>query len=202
MWSLEIISLIVSVIGVLTGAFISYHLYFLSKKLSASDRLNWRLSLREQIDDHVLQIKKKQLNSKCELININRYHKDYPHNNDKNWFKGYTYTAAELKDYTFDGLEFIDNIQLLYQEKDCYVLRSELEKSQKNDIKVFRVGVIPYEWITAIDLRGDEYSYRPQLFVKFKGKGKYPFKYYRYYKIPDKDGDYMHLIDKKIIGAA
>ncbi|MEI8249521.1 MAG: hypothetical protein WCG07_03455, partial [Candidatus Taylorbacteria bacterium] len=43
------------------------------------------------------------------------------------------------------------------------------------------VGIVPYEWIEYIDSSGDEFSYRPQFFAKFKGLNKTPYKYLAYY---------------------
>ncbi len=68
-----------------------------------------------------------------------------------------------------------------------------MPKDGKN-IKVFEVGVVPYEWIDYVDLRGDEHGYKPLFFCRFKGKRYwkmspkrllpfgYPYKEILYYK--------------------
>ncbi|HAS80555.1 MAG: hypothetical protein UR25_C0001G0161 [Candidatus Nomurabacteria bacterium GW2011_GWE1_32_28] len=174
-------------ISLLVQSFIAYHIFFLSKRLSDKAKL-----------EHKERIKKKaeelKLGREVYLVNVKRYFKDYPSNKEK-MFSGYSHIKAEIKTTRFDGVEFICGIKEIYRKPDgCLTLNTESKKTAQEKIKVFEVGVIPYEWIEYIDLRGDEHGFVPLFFGYFKGRRYwqkswkrflpfgYPYKEIIYYK--------------------
>ena len=158
----------IGVLQIIIGGFIAYHVFFLSKQLSNKAKL-----------EHKERIKKKaeELKSGKEvyLVNVKRYFKDYPSNKER-MFSGYSHIKAEMKTTRFDGIEFFCGIKEIYRKPDGgLTLNGESEKTAQEKIKVFEIGVVPYEWIEYIDLRGDEHGFIPLFFCYFKGK--------RYWKI-------------------
>ncbi len=158
----------IGALQIIIGGFIAYHVFFLSKQLSNKAKL-----------EHKERIKKKaeELKSGKEvyLVNTKRYFKDYPSNKER-MFSGYSHIKAEMKTTRFDGVEFFCGIKEIYRKPDGgLTLNGESEKTAQEKIKVFEVGVVPYEWIEYIDLRGDEHGFIPLFFCYFKGK--------RYWKI-------------------
>jgi hypothetical protein len=92
--------------------------------------------------------------------------------------------------------------------------KSSGELSFKGEYKekvfnAFPVGVIPYEWIEYVDLRGDEYGYVPLFYCYFKGKiywkrswrrflpFGYPYKKIVYYRESDVYHEGSDPIDMK-----
>ena len=158
----------IGVLQIIIGGFIAYHVFFLSKQLSNKAKL-----------EHKERIKKKaeELKSGKEvyLVNVKRHFKDYPSNKER-MFSGYSHIKAEMKTTRFDGIEFFCGIKEIYRKPDGgLTLNGESEKTAQEKIKVFEIGVVPYEWIEYIDLRGDEHGFIPLFFCYFKGK--------RYWKI-------------------
>lgn len=172
---------IVGIVGIIISSIIAYHVFFLSRKITLKDNLLHKESIGKNVEK-ILQKIRQGVRRKIELINIDRYAKDYPHNNNLSR-KGYSYMGAELKALRFDGVEFFCGIREAYKiDNDNYVLLGKEDKNQNIEtVNLFEVGIVPYEWIKYIDLQGDEFSWRPQFFVEFRGKDKYPYKYLRYY---------------------
>lgn len=190
---------LVGIGGILVGGFIAYHVYFLSKKINLRDRLVHKENIMNQVEPMLHKISK-GINSKVELINIKKYLKHYPHDNNLT-NDGYTYLGAELKALRFDGVEFFCAVREIYKKSDGSLTLKEDEGAVCENYNVFEAGIVPYEWIEYIDDRGDEFSYRPQFFVKFKGLEKYPYKYLTYYKESDrynKDNDPMDFKYRKV----
>jgi hypothetical protein len=169
---------VLAVIGILVSAFIAYNIYFLSKRLTFQDTLLNAAQIREKTDPLLADIRKGN-SSKIEFINVKRYKKDYPHNNEKSRH-GYTYQGAELKGYSYDGVEFFNTVHKGYLDAEGKLTLTETKKAA--GFNVFEVGVVPYEWIVYVDPIGDDTAYRPQFFAKFKGKFKTPYKTARYYR--------------------
>ncbi|MBD3272835.1 hypothetical protein GF385_00590 [Candidatus Dependentiae bacterium] len=176
-WLLENI---IGIVGILVGGFIAYHVYFLSKKINLKDRLNHKENISKKVETILDKIRSGG-NSKVELINIKKYVKNYPHNNEENRY-GYTYLGAELKSLRFDGVEFFCEVKEVCKKEDNNLALKESKNSKREKYNVFVAGLIPYEWIEYVDIQGDEFSYRPQFFSNFKGKEKSPYKYLTYYK--------------------
>lgn len=197
-----VINNIVGITGILIGGFVAYHIYSLSKKLTFRDRMSNMQEIKKQ-SYKILNEVRNGISRKVEIINTKKYKKHYPHNNDMTKH-GFTYLGAEIKGPKYDGIEFFcDMPQCLYIDEDE---NFTLKKTGKNaEFNVYPVGLIPYEWIEYVDTNGDEFSYRPQLFVQFRGKGKCPYKEVRYYKRSDvfeKDRDplemeYVETVDIK-----
>lgn len=153
----------IGILQIIIGGFIAYHVFFLSKRLTEKAKL-----------EHNERIKKKaeelKLGKKIYLVNVKRYFRDYPSNREK-IFSGYSHIKAEIKTTRFDGVEFFCGIKEIYRKPDGNLtLNSESAKTAQEKIKVFEVGVIPYEWIEYVDLRGDEHGFIPLFFCYFKGR--------------------------------
>ncbi|MEI6498461.1 MAG: hypothetical protein WCO23_00675 [bacterium] len=170
---------VLGILGIFASIFIAYHIYFLSKRLGFRDKLTHSEEIRNKVEELLGKVRK-GINRKVELVNIYKYKKYYPQNNDYNRL-GYTYLGAEIKDIRYDGIEFFAEMP-----KEIY-LRPDgkygFKKTKKKvNFLVYPVGLIPYEWIEYIDLRGNEFGYNPLFFVNFKGIKKYPYKRMFYYK--------------------
>ncbi len=185
---------VLGVLQLLVGAFVAYHVFFLSKRLSNKAKLDHKEVIKNKAEDHLADINKKGLNREVYLVNINRYFKDYPSNKEK--IRGYSHIKAEIKATRFDGIEFFAGVVELYQtEAGEYSLKED--RGQRCSYNAFQVGVVPYEWIEHIDPEGDEYAYIPLFYCHFNGRiywknnwkrflpSGYPYKYLRYYKISD-----------------
>lgn len=191
-----LINNIVGVIGILIGGFIAYHVYFLSKRLTFQDKMANSDKIKRQVYK-ILNEVRNGISRKVELINTKKYIRHYPHNNKKNRL-GYTYLGAELKGPKYNGIEFFcDMPQNLYIDKDGeFTLKKTDRTDRKVDFYVYPVGLVPYEWIEYVDTNGDEFSYRPQFFVKFNGKERYPYRCVQYYKrseVYDKTKDPLEM---------
>ncbi len=174
---------VVGIIGIVVGGFIAYHVYFLSKRLDLKDRLTHRDNVRKRVEPILAEIRK-GINSKVELINVRKYLKYYPETNERNRH-GYTYLGAELKALKFDGVEFFCAVREVYKDSEGKLSLQGGNGLVQENYNVLEAGVIPYEWIEYVDVRGDEYSYRPQFFTQFNGKEKFPYKYLVYYRESD-----------------
>jgi len=154
----------IGILGIIIGGVITYHVYFLSKQS--------KLEHKEKIKQKAEELK---LGREVYLVNVKRYFKDYPSNKER-IFSGYSHIKAEMKTTRFDGIEFFCGIKEIYRKPDGRLtLDSKSEKTATEKIKAFEVGVVPYEWIEYVDLRGDEHGFVPLFFCHFKGK--------RYWKI-------------------
>lgn len=169
--------------GILIGGFIAYHVYFLSKKIDLKDNLVHKDNVRKKVEPMLHEISK-GMNSKVELINVKKYSKHYPQNNklDKD---GYTYVAAELKALKFDGVEFFCGVREIYKKPNGGLSLKKAKNFVQEKYNILEAGIVPYNWIEYVDNRGDEFSYRPQFFVRFLGLNKCPYKYFNYYKESD-----------------
>lgn len=176
--SIEIINIITSVLGIIIGTFVAYHVYSLSKQQTFRERFTRRESIQKQLDEQIYKIRN-GISSKVEIINIAKYDTHYPADNTEN-HHGYTYLGAELKSYHFAGVEFFCEVISAYRISDTSFSRKP-SSSESTSFNILVAGVIPYEWIESVDLRGDDTSYRPQFYVYFNGTKKYPYKTYRYY---------------------
>jgi len=181
------LSVWIALAGVVFSGFIAYHVFFLSRRLSFQDEMTHGAKVREQVAVLMSDIRK-GYNSKIEFINVKRYKKDYPHNNDENRH-GYTYQAAELKGYSYDGVEFFNSVHDTYLDAEGKLTFKKTKKPA--GFGVLEVGVVPYEWIVYIDPVGDDTAYRPQFFTKFKGrigkrgKCRVPYKSFRFCKVSE-----------------
>lgn len=177
-------------ISLLIQAFIAYHVFFLSKRLSHRAKLEHKETIKRNADEI-------KLGREIYLVNVKRYFKDYP-SNTEGLISGYSHIKAEMKTTRFDGVEFFCGIKELYRKTDGRLsLNKKHEQSAVEKIKVFEVGIIPYEWIDYIDPRGDEHGYKPLFFCYYKGRRYwkndfkkflpfgYPYKEIVYYRDSD-----------------
>lgn len=176
--TLEKINTLISVAGICIGVFVAYHVQSLSRQQTFRERFARREAIQKQIEDLLYKIRN-GINSKVELLNVAKYDTHYPANNEKNRH-GYTYIGAELKGYHFAGVEFFCGNISAYQLDDNRFSRKQSTPNQESKT-ILGTGVVPYDWIESVDIRGDDTSYRPQFYVHFKGKDKYPYKTTYYY---------------------
>lgn len=172
---------IIGILGIIVSGFVGYHVYFLSKKLEAKDKLTHKDAIRKNVEPLLRRIRYDGISSKIELVNIKKYFSHYPKTNKLNK-DGYTYLGAELKALRFDGIEFFCAVREVYKNSNGVLSLKKEKDSVQQDYNVFEVGVIPYDWIEYVDVGGDEFSYRPQFFTKFNGIKKFPYKYLVHYK--------------------
>lgn len=200
-------------LSILIQSFIAYHIFFLSRRLSTKARLEHKEKLKQKAEEILGEIHRKGLRSKVYIVNISRYFKDYPSNEEKR-FAGYSHIRAEIKATRFDGIEFFAEMpKEVYKRNDGRISFS----GEKNDklFNVYPVGIVPYEWIEHIDPEGDEYGYYPLIYCYFKGSTHwkfwkrllffgYPYKkmiFYRLSDVYDKKNDpydmkYVYVADK------
>lgn len=188
---IEWLNLSAAIAAIIVGSFIAYHVYFLSKRLKFSDEMRRRHELRIHISKQLSEIRS-GVSAKIELVNAKKYKTHYPFNNDSKG--GRSYTTGELKSLRFNGVElFCDFPQEAYfTDESTLTLKKTDAKAPYN---VFPVGLIPYDWIEFVDLEGDEFTYRPQLFVRFKGLKQSPYERVMYYKTRDssKESDSIEM---------
>ncbi|PIR84140.1 hypothetical protein COU18_00050 [Candidatus Kaiserbacteria bacterium CG10_big_fil_rev_8_21_14_0_10_51_14] len=150
-------------ISLLIQSFIAYHVFFLSKRLSYRAKLEHSERIKRNVDEI-------KLGREIYLVNVKRRFKDYPSNKER-LISGYSHIKAEMKVARFDGIEFFCGIKEIYRKPDGKLsLNKKHEQSATEKIKVFEVGVIPYEWIDYIDPRGDEHGYKPLFFCYYRGR--------------------------------
>jgi len=168
---------IIGMLGIIISIFIAYHIFYLSKKISFTNKIKHAQKIRESIEKLIAI---NVLAPKVEIINVKKYFKDYPFRNSKNKH-GYTYLGAELKQARFDGVEFFCGVEEVYYDSDKKYSLFKKEGYEKCEENVLKTGIIPYDWIKYIYIDGVSTGYRPQFFVNFNGKNKEPYKYFAYY---------------------
>jgi len=162
-WLLENL---VGIVGVAVSIFIAYHILFLSRKISKKDKLEHKEKIKQKTEELLSRIYREGIRSKVYLVNIGRYFKDYP-SNDEKLFSGYSHIRANVKSTRFNGIEFFTEIININIGVNG---RMSLTGDNSNGIlKAFAVGVVPYEWIEYVDLQGDEYEGVPLFYCHFKG---------------------------------
>lgn len=192
---IELINTFISIVGIGLGTFVAYHVYSLSKQQTFRERFTRRESIQKQLDEQIYKIRN-GISSKVEIINIAKYDTHYPADNTEN-HHGYTYLGAELKSYHFAGVEFFCEIISAYKINDTTYSKKPTG-DEATSTNIFMTGVIPYEWIESVDLRGDDTSYRPQFYTHYLGLKKSPYKNFRYYvKHPDKTNDFLEILLKE-----
>lgn len=145
------------------GTSITVLLFVLSRQLSKRDRIEHREIIKRKAE-------KLKLGQEVYLVNTKRYFKDYPLNKE-GLLSGYSHIRAEIKATRFNGVEFFCGIKgALEKPSGVLVFNNESKNDKQEEIKIFEAGLVPYEWIEYIDLRGDEYGYKPLIFCYFKGK--------------------------------
>lgn len=179
---------VIGILGIIISIFIAYHIFYLSKKISFTNKIKHAQKIREIVErllsDNSLVGWKTQ---KVEIINVKKYFKDYPFTNKKNKH-GYTYLGAELKQFRYDGVEFFCGIEEVYINSDKKYSLIKKNGYNKCENNIFKVGIIPYDWIKYIFIDGDmSTGYEPQFFVNFIGQNKEPYKYFTYYLSGDSD---------------
>ncbi len=183
------------IIGIAVSIFIAYHIFFLSIRISNQSKLERKDKIKNIVDELLAKIHQKELRSKVYLVNINRYFKDYPDNQEK-LSSGYSHIHAEVKSARYNGIEFFCSMPEQAYVSECGELSLDKKKGKKAFL-VYPVGLVPYEWIEYVDPDGDEYGWVPLFYCKFKGRiywknwwrklipFGYPYKEICYYKKSD-----------------
>lgn len=183
------------IVGILISIFIAYHISFLSSRISNRNRLEHKEKIKETVETLLAKIHREGLRSKVYLVNINRYFKDYPGNQEK-LSSGYSHIRGEVKATRYNGVEFFSSgpEQAYFSAKGTLTLRKQ---ENEKAFLVYPVGLVPYEWIEYVDPSGDEYGWVPLFHCKFKGRiywrnwwrklipFGYPYKEIIYYKKSD-----------------
>src|ERR1700680_224638 len=164
---------VVGIIGIIVSAFIAYHGFFLSRRISSRQRLEHKKTISAIIEPIIRKIDQGTAR-KVEIVNVRKYPEKYLGDNTRDRH-GYSYLGAELKALRFDGVEFFCGVSQVFQKRDGRFVVEKPKDGAKMEWNVFEVGVIPYEWVEFVDPRGDEFSYRPQFFTYFNGPGKSPY---------------------------
>jgi hypothetical protein len=180
---------ILAVLGILVGAFIAYHLYFLQKRISFSAKMRSIEKVRNKVNDELLDNNHRNVSSEVIIVNTLRYKNGYEGDNNLSLRRGYMEQRVAMKAGRYDGVEFFEAMQrqAYYDKKG----RLTLKHTDNEAFGVYTVGFVPYGWIEFVDWRGDEFYSVPLFFVKYRGLFREPFKQYRYYKRSDMadDGD-------------
>jgi hypothetical protein len=92
-------------LSLLVQVVIAYHLFYLSKRLSSTAKLEHKEKIKQKVDELLARIHREKLDGDVHLVNVKRYFKDYPSHQEKR-FEGYSHFAAEIKATRFDGVEF------------------------------------------------------------------------------------------------
>jgi hypothetical protein len=163
----------------------------LSMRLTIKGHLEHKEKIKAKAEDLLAKMHSKKLRKKVYVVNVKRYLKDYPTNKEKR-FEGYSNIAAAIKATRYNGIEFFEGMP-----REVYKTPNGELTFKSNDNKeeflAYPVGIVPYEWIEYVDPDGDEYSYFPLFFCRFKKvinwkfwlKGvplMWPYKKITYYK--------------------
>lgn len=181
----------IEIIGILVGIFIAYHIYYLSKSIDYKQKLKHKEEIRKKANKILGRIRNENVNSEVYLINIDRYYKDYPQNEEKRG--AYSHLKAEIKTTNFRGVEFFSISPIsLYRKNNGNLTKKEIQNSEV--LNAFPVSTVPYSWIEDIDPTGDEFNGCPLFFVKYKGRSFWGFwKRFGLYKHPYSKTDYYEL---------
>ena len=133
---------LIGIIGILTAGFIAYHVYFLSERIKLRDKLSNRDRLKKDIDK-LISRNTDEHTQEVELINVKKYEKFYPDNNDENK-DGYTYLKAAVKNVCYDGVEFFTGLPIeAYKNSNGDLSLEQKTKEQKEVLLLHPVGLIP-----------------------------------------------------------
>ncbi len=78
-------------LSLLIQSFIAYHIFFRTKRLLNKDRLEHKEKIKQKAE-YLIGIRR---NAEVYLVNINRYFRDYPSNDEKR-FESYSHIRAEI----------------------------------------------------------------------------------------------------------
>ena len=163
----------VSVIGLIISSIIAYHVWFLSKKITLSTKLDHKV----KIQGKVLQLleetyKTKERRNRVYLIDADVYEKYYPSN--ENRFGRVSHFLVGLMGYKSTGIEFFTENTIQVSENTNGEFSREIQK-EIEPITAHVIGLVPYEWIIEIDLNGDDYNTSSLIFCRFKNKSMWKF---------------------------
>ncbi len=165
---------------------------YLYTRKSTQQILEHKEKIKRIADQLIFEIHRDNLRNKIILVNTYKYPNKYLSNKES--ILGYSSIKGEIKATKFDGVSFFAStpMEIYRNKKDKFTFKPN--GTEKFNI-VFPVGTIPYEWITNIDLEGDEYDGYPIFYCKFKGNIPwrklikiplgFPYKYVEYFTIRD-----------------
>lgn len=158
------------VAGIILSGLIALTIYLLQQRLSDKQQVDHRLEIEDKAGQKLSEIHYKGHSSKAQLYNSKLLDSKHFSKNKRSIVWGYPYHGAELYSANFDGLEFVVGIEKI------------------NNIKHYKVGVIPYEHILGIKPNGDGsfsgmiFYVRPRLIQR--DKYSIAYRSFRYYPIP------------------
>jgi hypothetical protein len=170
---------VVGIFGIIIGAIIAYHVFFLSRSINFMGRLTHKENVRKRVEP-LLGFIATGTARRVDLINVKKYLSHYPNSNEETRH-GYTYLRAELKGLRFDGVDFFSGVREVYRKEDGTLSLHAGEDRTRENENALEAGLIPYEWIEYVDTEGDEYGGYPLFFTQFKGHKKSPYKSCSYY---------------------
>ncbi len=163
-----------SIFSIIISTFIAYHIFFLSKRLSMRDKLAHQKIINEYISRLKSEIYSKKRCSRVYLVDADVYEKYYPNNDNK--FGRYSHIRGEIKDAFFNGIEIItETINVVQDTEGKYIRCSNEKLTENNKMKAIKVGIIPYDWVIDINLKGDDTNGSALIYCYFRKKSNWKF---------------------------
>lgn len=155
-----------------------YYPQFMVKSLKEDEVLLKRnLDLKRRIEkdfEGLIDYRSEDRKQNTEMI-IRAYNKnDYPYDNEKNEFGEYSWFKVEFHKIYYNGIEFLygSGEKIVVYEDNSWNFESEKDKDKKTRvISAFQVGQLSFSEIVDYDLKGDEFTFIPHFYCKFKYEG-------------------------------
>jgi hypothetical protein len=133
-----------------------------------SERVQHQEALRTQFQDHIAEHRAKKLRKDVIIRHVNRMD-SYPNVEERPgispWFK------LGLLDTYHMGIIVGLGWHGLITCKDG-LRRADYKAGEQGDVTAMLTGEIPYDYIDAMNPRGDEYYYLPHIFCQFANRGE------------------------------
>ena len=96
--------------------------------------------------------------------------------NNDNKFGRYSHIKGEIKDAFFNGIEIItETINVVQDTEGKYIRCSNEKLTENNKMKAIKVGIIPYDWVIDINLKGDDTNGSALIYCYFRKKSNWKF---------------------------
>lgn len=134
-----------------------------------AERIQHREELRKKFEEEIYRCRREKLREDVIIRHVNRVD-NYPNVDNKSkgispWFRAF------LLDTYHKGIRVGLRIESL--TKDSSGLRHTNHKEgESSDIDAILIGEIPYDFIEAVNIVGDEYYYYPHIYCHFAYKGE------------------------------
>ena len=145
------------ILSLFVQIFIAYHILSLTLRSSKKSKLEHKKEIREKIDELITEVYvNKSRNHGVMIIDLDNL-KKYP---DGGCIK------AEIKATRYEGVEFLlGNSNIFQTKKGKLTLKGS---DNKLIFETYDVGVLPYEWIENVELKGDDFNSCAQIYCHFK----------------------------------